>query len=289
MFSYAIVTPARNEEANLPRLAAAIRAQSRPPTEWVIVDDGSTDGTPELIAQLAAADPWIHATTGARPGAGTLVQGRREGRDLLAFAAGVAALRAPAEVVVKVDADVSFESGYFEDLLSRMEARRSLGITSGSCHELEDGAWVRQRVVPTTVWGATRAYRSECLDAALTLPPRIGWDGLDELRAHRDGWETTTFDDLPFLHHRPEHAREPGRWSAHAAQGRAAWYMGYRPTYLTLRAVYRAREDAASLAMVGGYAAAALARDARFPEADVRSALRERQRLRHALRRGAPA
>ena len=288
MLRYAVVTPARNEQRNLARLAESMRAQRHRPDVWVIVDDGSDDGTRELAAELAATEPWIRLVERARAGEGQLELGRREGRDLTSFRAGVERLDRPLDVVVKIDADVSFDRSYLRDLVARFATNPRLGIASGACCERKDGEWVRRRIVRSTVWGASRAYRWAALDAVMGLEPRMGWDGLDELRAHQEGWETKAYIDLLFRHHRPEHSREPGRWRAHAAQGRASWYMGYRPTYLALRSVYRAREEIAALAMSWGYLRAAVAREPRFPESDMRRALRDRQRLLRALRHGAP-
>ena len=56
---HALITPARNEEGSLPRLAESILAQSARPAEWIIVDDGSTDGTAAVAAELAAGTDWI--------------------------------------------------------------------------------------------------------------------------------------------------------------------------------------------------------------------------------------
>ena len=286
--SYGVVTPARNERRNLARLAESIRCQQHRPDVWVIVDDGSDDGTRELGAQLAAVEPWIRLVERTRAGEGKLELGRREGRDLRSFRAGVRSLERRFDVVVKVDADLSFDETYLGELVSRFASNPRLGIASGACCELKDGEWLRRRIVTSTVWGASRAYRWEALAAVMELEPRMGWDGLDELRAHRAGWETKTFIDLLFRHHRPEHSREPGRWRAHVAQGRASWYMGYRPTYLALRSLYRASEELAALAMPWGYLRAAIGREPRFPESDTRQALRDRQRLFRVLRHGAP-
>src|SRR5215218_2878957 len=118
MLSYAVVTPARNERRNLARLAESIRAQEHRPHFWVIVDDGSDDGTRELAAALATAEPWIRLVERARAGEGQLELGRREGRDLISFRAGVSSLESPCDVVVKVDADLSFAATYLGDLVS---------------------------------------------------------------------------------------------------------------------------------------------------------------------------
>jgi glycosyltransferase involved in cell wall biosynthesis len=286
--SYAVVTPARNERDNLRRLADSIRAQRHRPDVWVIVDDGSDDGTLELAEELAASTPWTRVLERSGAGQGQLLHGRREGRDLASFRAGVVSLAGRHDVVLKLDADVSFDESYLGELVSRFSSNSRLGIASGACCELQYGKWRRRRIGRTAVWGASRAYRWEALDAVMDLEPRMGWDGLDELRAHRAGWQTKAFTDLLFRHHRPEHSREPGRWPAYAAQGRSSWYMGYRPSYLALRSVYRAREDIAALAMPWGYFRAAIGREPRFWEQDVRRAQRDRQRLSRVLRQGAP-
>jgi poly-beta-1,6-N-acetyl-D-glucosamine synthase len=287
---YAVVTPARNEELNLPRLGDALVAQTRPPAEWIVVDDGSTDATAAILAELAGAHGWVSPL--ARPGADRaerLADGRRRARDLDAFLYGAAALSEPADVVVKVDADVDFDEHFFETLIGRFEADDALGIASGTCWEQEDGAWVRRTKTEGSVWGATRAYRRECLDDVMAMEPCMGWDGLDEIRAQLRGMRTQTFVDLGFRHHRPEGGRELSSLHQGEALGRASWYMGYRPSYLAIRALYRARREPAALAMLWGYAAAAARRAPRCPDERLVTELRARQRLGSTLRRGAPA
>jgi biofilm PGA synthesis N-glycosyltransferase PgaC len=286
---YAVITPARDEAVALPRLAAAVAAQTLAPTVWVVVDDGSTDGTAALLEELARTHPWVLPCTIPAANGTLLSSGRREGRALEAFRTGVAALEAPVDVVIKIDADVDFDAGYCEALVGRFAADSTLGIASGTCHEREHGAWVRRTKTESTVWGATRAYRWDCLPDVLALAPRMGWDGLDELCVQRRGYRTQAFTDLAFRHHRAEGAREHSALHHGDAQGRAAWYMGYRPSYLVLRALYRARRQPAALAMLWGYTTAALRREPRCPDEEARVVLRERQRLRETLRRGAPA
>jgi poly-beta-1,6-N-acetyl-D-glucosamine synthase len=286
---YAVVTPARNEEVNLRRLGGAMAAQSLPPAEWIVVDDGSTDATSTVLASLAAAHAWVHPL--ARPGADTgerLADGRRRARDLDGFLLGARALTASVDVIVKVDADVSFQADFFERLIGAFAADPLLGIASGTCYEQEDGAWVRRTKAASTVWGATRAYRADCLPDLEALEPCMGWDGLDEIRVQLRGRLTMTFVDLPFRHYRPEGGRELSSLHQGEALGRASWYMGYRPSFLALRALYRARREPAALAMLWGYGAAALRRDRRCPDEPVVRELRRRQRLSAALRRGAP-
>jgi biofilm PGA synthesis N-glycosyltransferase PgaC len=286
--SYAVVTPARNEEDNLARLGAALAAQTVAPQAWVVVDDASTDGTWALLEAMAAEHAWVRPFERA-VGEGALAAGRREGRSFEGFRVGMRALEAPVDVLVKVDADVDFDPDYFALLLERFAADPELVIASGTCYEREDGAWVRRTKADGTVWGASRAYRWECVPDIEFLEARMGWDGLDEVRVQLRGRRTATFTDLPFRHHRPEGGRERSSLHHGSALGRASWYMGYRPSYLALRALYRARRQPTAIAMLWGYTAAAVTRERQCPDPAVVAFLRERQRLRHTLRRGAPA
>ena len=287
--SYAVVTPARDEAANLGRLHAALAAQTQPPAAWVVVEDASTDGTAALLAELAAAHAWVRPVRRAAALAVGLENGRREGRAFDGFRAGVDALSHPVGVVIKVDADVDFVPDYCERLVARFASDPALAIASGTCLEREQGRWVRRTKADSTVWGASRAYRWDSLPDVMALEPRMGWDGLDELGAQLRGGTTETFLDLPFRHHRPEGGRERSALHHGEALGRASWYMGYRPSFLALRAIYRARSQPAALAMLWGYAIAAARREPRCGDARLVGALRHRQRLRVALRRGAPA
>ena len=282
--TYAIITPARNERENLTRLAESVTAQRVLPACWVIVDDGSDDGMEVVAAELAERHDWILvAATGED--ADDLAEGRRRGRDLLAFRRGLRSLPAPADIFVKVDADTSFEPDYFERLLARFAEDPQLGIAGGCCYELENGRWERMKVAGSHPRGASRAYRWSLVEVVEELEPELGWDGVDEVMAELRGYRTAGFQDFGFRHHRKVGERE-GRFRAGAALGRQAWYMGYRPSYLMLRAVYRARENFAALAMVWGFAAAAASRAPQCPHPSVTQRIRETQRLRVVARRG---
>jgi glycosyltransferase involved in cell wall biosynthesis len=281
---YAIVTPARNERDNLRRLAESVLAQRHRPEWWVIVDDGSDDGMGEVAAALARDHDWIMALRTDEDPDG-LADGRRRGRDLLAFWQGLRALPEPVDVFVKVDADTSFEPHYFEILIGRFAEQPDLGMGGGSCYELRDGEWERIKVAGSHPRGASRAYRWELLDDVLSLEPELGWDGVDEVMAELRGYRTEGFKDIGFRHHRKVGERE-GRMRAGTALGRQAWYQGYRPTYLVLRALYRARENLASLAMVWGYATAAVTGAPQCSHPIVIDRIREGQRLRVVVRRG---
>jgi glycosyltransferase involved in cell wall biosynthesis len=274
--AYAAVTPARNEEENLRRLAAALGGQTLPPAEWVVVDDGSSDGSASLVEALATEYLWArllaHAGVGRRsePGSPTV----------RAFHAGVAGLRTDPDVVVKLDADVSFEPDHFERLLAAFAADERLGIAGSNCWEQEPGGDWRPIATGGHVRGAVRAYRRGCLDAVLPLEEGMSWDGVDVLKAELAGWTALVVPGLGFRHHRRVGERDGARQSRWIAQGRGAWTMGYRPGYLLLRTAFRARRDPYAMFMLSGYAGAALRRAPRIADTDVLRELRRRQSLR---------
>ena len=102
----------------------------------------------------------------------------------------------------------------------------------------------------STVWGATRAYRRDCLPTSMALEPCMGWDGLDEIRVQLRGCarrRSSTCRSATTARGR----RELTSLHQGEALGRASWYMGYRPTYLALRLLYRARREPAALGDAG--------------------------------------
>jgi glycosyltransferase involved in cell wall biosynthesis len=283
--SYAVVTPARDEADNLPRLAASLAAQTVAPRAWYVVDNGSTDGTLELARQLEAEHAWVHVLS--QPGSSTAERGAP---IVKALHAGIDALAAdPPEVFVNVDADVSVEPDYFERLLARFDDDPVLGIASGSAYELRNGRWEQRFVTGSTVWGASRAYRWTCLQQLLPLEERVAWDGVDEFKANARGWRTIAFEDLPFRHHRREGERDGAAWTARRNQGAAAHYLGYRAWYLVLRAVWNARREPAALGLVWGFALSAARREQRMQDPAARAYVRRQQSPRNLRRRALEA
>jgi glycosyltransferase involved in cell wall biosynthesis len=272
--SYVVITPARNEAHNLPRLAASLAAQTVLPEAWCICENGSSDDTLELAESLAREHEWIRAAT-----AGAGDPNDRIAPIAGAVHVGLGTLDRPVDVVCVIDADVSLEEGYVERLLTELEDDPTLGIVSGSCFEFEDGDWRQRHVTGATVWGAARAYRRTCLEAVLPFAERTGWDVVDVLRANARGWRTGTLVDLPFFHHRFEGSRDTarGRW---IAQGHLAHYLGYRFSYVLLRTLHRLRQDRAAWALLGGYVQAAWRRRPTCGDDAVKSYLRREQSLR---------
>jgi glycosyltransferase involved in cell wall biosynthesis len=280
--SYGVVTPARNEAGNLQRLSDCLAAQTVSPVAWIIVDNGSNDGTLELARDLARRHEWIRVESMEVVGA--MARGAPVVR---AFNHGLAYIGRP-DVVVKLDADVSFEPQFFERLLLEFDADPRLGISGGVCLEQVEGRWTPQHGARAHVRGATRAYRFECLSEIVPLEERMGWDGIDELKAAVRGWGVRTAPDLPFYHHRSLAERE-GTWNMWLLQGEMAHFMGYRFSYLALRAIFRARRDPRATVMVVGFLRSVAVRAPVQRDRAARRYLRDQQRLRRLRRRAREA
>jgi glycosyltransferase involved in cell wall biosynthesis len=219
--TYAAVTPARDEAENLARLAACMTAQTRLPERWVIVENGSTDGTFELAQRLANEHGWIRVLQTASSD-----RYDRTSPYMRAWHAGVDSLDGAGDLVVKLDADVSFETTFFAGLVEAFEDDPTLGIASGTLLEVHREEWREWVLLGNHCWGPTRTYRRACLEAVLPLDDGVGYASIDETKAHLAGFSTRTLRHLPFKHHRPEGAGEGGRWRNWHVQGEAAHYTG---------------------------------------------------------------
>ena len=236
---YALITPVRDDAENLERLSGSVLEQTVQPERWIVVDNGSVDATRECVTKLAGQWSWIDlassaATAAAEPGA-PIVK---------AFHAGLRLVPQPVDIVVKLDADVSFDADYFERMLSAFAADPTLGIASGECFELRSGEWQPTYVTAGHARGATRGYRWECLQELLPLPERMGWDTADELQANVRGWRTGVIRGLAFYHHREVGARDGLPWTRWLRQGEASHYLGYSFSYLLLRTLHRSDPSA---------------------------------------------
>jgi poly-beta-1,6-N-acetyl-D-glucosamine synthase len=275
MSTYALVSPVRSEAGNLRRIAEVVAGQTITPMRWVIVDNGSSDSTPAVVAELARWYDWVTAVS--VPGAERALPGSPVVR---AFHAGLEVLDRPwPDVVVKLDVDTTFAADHFQRILEALTADPRLGITGGVCLEEQDGAWRPTHVTADHVRGAVRAYRRECLLEVLPLEDGMGWDGIDELKAQSRGWSTRVLTDISFRHHRPVGARD-GSGRRRLAEGRGAHYMGYRPSYLIARCLYQSRRDPRALGILMGYLDSALRRRPTLDDRAAVSHLREKQRLR---------
>jgi len=231
---YVVITPVRDEERHVEGTVRSVTSQTIPPAEWIIVDDGSSDRTGDILDQYAAQFPWIHAIH--RPNRGFRKSG---GGVVEAFDEGYNALRCDDwEFIVKLDGDLTFSPDYFQRCLEHFASEPLLGIGGGDIyHDL--GGQLKLEVTPRFhVRGATKIYRRACWEAIGGLWAVPGWDTIDEVKANMLGWMTYSFGDLPLLHHRITGSAD-GLLRDQVKHGLVCYISGYHPLFVAASCLYR--------------------------------------------------
>jgi biofilm PGA synthesis N-glycosyltransferase PgaC len=257
---YVLITPARNEEALICLTLESVIAQTHRPLRWVIVDDGSTDRTPDVVQQYASQHEWIVLL--GRP--------RRADRN---FAGKVQAVDAGLDAVKdlsfelfgNLDADVSFEPDYMEFLVGKFADPR-LGVAGTPF--TQDGGYDSSRDSfegDNYVAGPCQLFRFGCFqDIGGYVANRAGGvDWIAVMTARMKGWTVKCFPEKRFHHHRSLGTAERGELSALFSYGEKDYYLGGSPIWQAFRVVYRMAKRpfvAGGLALAGGYAWAAIRR-----------------------------
>ena len=279
---YAVITPARDEARFLPDLIADMVAQTLRPVQWIVVDDGSGDGTPLVVRDAASRHDWIRLIQMARR------QDRLPGPGVVrAFNTGLESIDLlRVQFIVKLDADVRLPPTYFEAIIAAFKQRPHMGIAGGVC--VEDGNVVAGGP-RYHVRGATKVYRTQCFVEIGGLVPLLPWDGIDEISAIAHGWETETIHDISFEHRRPagSHADAGGRLHACFREGRGSYIRRSLPLFAFLRAGHLAIRagPVGGLAALLGYLSGFLVGAERVHDRQIVTVQRllEWQRLRGAL------
>jgi poly-beta-1,6-N-acetyl-D-glucosamine synthase len=231
---YVIITPVRDEEKYVEATIESVCRQTILPSEWVIVDDGSTDRTGELLDRIAAQFPWIqviHRTNrGFRKSGGGVME---------AFYDGYNALQCNDwDFIVKLDGDLSFGPEYFEKCFEYFRANPDLGIGGGEIHHNISGKLKREENPRFHVRGATKIYTRTCWEGIGGLWLAPGWDTIDEVKANMSGWKTYTFTDLYLCHHRFTGSAD-GFLPNRVKHGTACYISGYHPLFVVASCLRR--------------------------------------------------
>jgi biofilm PGA synthesis N-glycosyltransferase PgaC len=279
------VIPFLNEEEHLTTLLSSIAAQERVPDSLVLVDDGSTDRSPEIAEGFAASNPY--ATVVRRPVRPPARDRMVRASELEAFQDGLATVAESWDVVAKLDADLDLPADFFAELERRFEADPQLGMAGSYLSVVRHGSVWKHRCPPDHVEGATSFYRRECFEQVYPLPPILGWDTIDEVRARLHGWRTQSF---PIPSRDPLLLRRTGSHDGvlrgFRRSGVGAYAYGAHPLHVLASAVVRFRERPivlGGLAYLFGWGSAALRRLPRAEPAVRRRVRREGiERLRRA-------
>jgi biofilm PGA synthesis N-glycosyltransferase PgaC len=277
---YVLVTPARNEEAFIAKTLDSVSAQTVLPERWVVVDDGSSDRTAEIVDGYARRFPWIELLR--RP--------RRTDRSFAgkahAFQAGFERLRSVEfEVIGNIDADVSFEPDYFEFLLGKFHERPRLGVAGTAIREPHFDALKNSFYNEQDVTGACQLFRLACFqDVGGYTPIKLG--GIDWVAvrtARLRGWETRSFPERFFYHHRPMGTAQKTILQAKFDYGREDYVLGNHPLWQVFRVTYQMLRwpyVIGGLALLSGYLYALATRMERPVTAELLRFHRREQLLR---------
>ncbi|MDA8586935.1 glycosyltransferase family 2 protein [Rhodobacteraceae bacterium] len=250
---YLIISPGRNEAAYMRRTLDSIVAQTVRPALWLIVDDGSTDESPQILAEYTAKHDWIRVVQKPDRGHRAVGPGVIE-----AFYYGLDTVEEEYPYLCKLDLDLDLPPRYFEALLERMEADPRIGTCSGKPYIQRDGALVSERRGDEMSAGMTKFYRKACFDAIGGFVREVMWDAIDCHKARQLGWKAVSWDhpDLNFEHLRPMGSSQVSIYEGRRRHGFGQYFMGTDPLYFCATAVFRALEPPyvlGGIAMLQGY------------------------------------
>lgn len=276
MTNYLIISPVKNEEQFIEKTIQSVINQTVLPKKWIIVDDGSTDGTRDILRKYS--DQYDFITPVYRQ---QYEHKRKRGQGVIeAFYAGLGTVNTKDfDYLVKLDGDLILPLDFFEKLLSHFQMDAKLGIASGVSYAQKNGKWRREKAAKGYTFGETKLYKRPCFEAIGGLVPHMGWDGIDHIKAVMLGWNASSFDDIVFYHLRPEGAGT-GLLKAAYEEGLCCHYMGYHPLFFTLRACKRMFSFPiiiGGLAMISSYLKCAITRQDQFEDEEFKAFLRKIQ------------
>jgi poly-beta-1,6-N-acetyl-D-glucosamine synthase len=277
---FVIVTPARNEAAFIAQTIESVISQTSLPLKWVIVDDGSTDDTFEIAKGYAEKNPWIEVVQNSAS------RERSFGAKVRAFNLGYDKVKQlNYEVIVNIDADVSFTPDYCEFVLSKFGEDTSLGV-AGTVFE-EDGyssdrnSFEGQRHVP----GGCQFFRRRCFEdvGGYIANEAGGVDWIAVTTARMLGWKTKSFREKSFFHHRHLGTAQRSLLSSVYSYGSKDYYLGWHPVWEVFRVAHRMTKQPyllGGLALGSGYISAMLRREKRPVSRELMAFHRKEQMLK---------
>ena len=273
---YVLITPARNEAQFIELTIKSVIAQTVLPLQWVIVSDGSTDGTDEIVNKYAAEHRWIELVRTPER------QERHFAGKVHAFNAGYAKVKnLDYDLIGSMDADISFDPHYFSFLLGKLAEDPALGLVGTP---FKDKTIYDYRFVSIEhVSGACQLFRRECFEQIGGYVPvkSGGIDHIAVITARMKGWKTRTFTEKVCLHHRNIGSAERGALNAKFRDGTLDYALGGHPVWELFRTAYQMTREPyviGGLALLAGYVTASMRRLER-PISDELVAFRRREQM----------
>lgn len=232
---YVLITPARNEEENIERVIKSVVSQTVLPCKWVIVSDGSTDRTDEIVKKYLPGNPWVEFIRMPEH------RDRQFAAKVQCFSAGYEKVRSLGfDIIGNLDADISFDRDYFEFLMGRFAEDSMLGVAGTPF--VEGGIHYDYRFTNIEhVSGACQLFRRKCFEEIGGYVPIKG-GGIDWVAvttARMRGWKTRTFTGKTCLHHRKIGTGNSGAMMTWFEQGQKDYLLGNHPVWEIFRFLYQ--------------------------------------------------
>jgi len=272
---YVLITPARNEAQFIELTIKSVVTQSVKPIKWVIVSDGSTDGTDEIVRRYMTEHPWIELVR---------MPDRLERHfagKVHAFNAGYAKVQdLEYDVIGSLDADIS--------LLGQLAEDRELGLIGTPFKDGPNPIYDYRFVNIEHVSGACQLFRRDCFEGIGGYVPVKGGcvDHIAVLSARLNGWKTRTFTEKICFHHRQMGTAQDSMLVAKFRNGRKDYIIGNHPLWELCRATYQMTKQpifCGGLLLMSGYVWAMIQRVER-PVTRELVAFQRREQM-HRLRR----
>lgn len=194
-----IIIPAHNEEAYLRKTLNSIVNQTHLPSNLIIVNDHSTDGTQKIIDEFTSNYSFIHSVS-----LESSVEHEPGSKVINAFNKGLSQLDSNYDIICKFDADLIFPENYLEKISKKFKLSKKYGLVGGFCYIEKEGVWQLESLTGKDhIRGALKAYRKACFEQIGKLKPSMGWDTVDELLAQYHGWDVCTIESLHVKHLKP--------------------------------------------------------------------------------------
>ncbi|HUC28849.1 MAG TPA: glycosyltransferase family 2 protein [Candidatus Acidoferrum sp.] len=234
--TYVLVTPARNEARFIEQTIQAVVAQTVRPLRWIIVSDGSTDATDDIVKRYAADHLWIDLLQMPER------QERNFAGKVQAFNAGYAHLEGlEFDVIGNLDSDVSFDAEYFSFLLGKLAKDPRLGLVGTAFKDGSGSTYDYRFVNIEHVTGTCQVFRRQCFEEIGGYVPSKGGavDSIAAVTARMKGWKTRTFTEKILFHQRSFGTAQDGILMARFRGGNKDYVVGNHPVWELCRTAHQ--------------------------------------------------
>lgn len=276
--SYIIISPCRDESEFMRRTLDSVVNQTLKPTKWLIVDDGSTDDTPQILAEYCEKYDFIQVVTRENRGY------RKVGPGVVdAFYEGYSnATDIEYDYLCKLDLDLELPPRYFEILIGRMEDNPRIATCSGKPYNEINGRLVSEQRGDEMSVGMTKLFRKTAFEQIGGFVREVMWDAIDCHRCRQMGWIACSWDepDLRFIHLRIMGSSQDNVYVGRMRHGFGQYFMGTGIVYMLATSVFRMLHRPFVLggaAMFWGYLKSIFEGDQQLNDPDLRGFIRKYQ------------